>query len=105
MTKYVDFVFGPETGLLVGAGMMGTPKSMLFTLANMDQVVKHHRNDFSLQSRAECSPCYTLAYSGLFCPKEDKYGLYPVCTDSFDLKKLKQTIVAHYEEWERDHGW
>ena len=105
LSKYADFVFGPETGLLVGAGMMGTPKSMLFTLANKDQIVRYHRNDFSLQSSSECSPCYTLAYSGLFCPKESQYGLYPVCTDRIDLKNLRRTIAGHYQEWSLKHGW
>jgi hypothetical protein len=99
MMKHADYVFGPDTGLLTGAGMFGRPKTTLFTLAHKDQTVIHHRNDHSLQSQAWCSPCYTLAYSGAMCQKEHRYRSFPVCTDKFDLEALWGFIETEYTKW------
>lgn len=94
MTKYADYVFGPETGLLAGAGMWGVPKTYLCTAADKEQLTKYHRNDFSVQSRAPCSPCYRTCYYGKFCRKEMYYNLFPECTVMWDWDEL----LAIFEE-------
>lgn len=96
LTKYADYVVGGETGLLVAAGMMGTPKSCLFTISNKDQLVNYHRNDFSLQSQADCSPCHVMAYTGTICERESLYNTFPKCIMEFDLDKLQQNIEREY---------
>ena len=96
MTKYADYVLGPDSGLLCGAGMFGTPKTILFTHVAKDQLVKYHENDFSLQSKAECSPCYVLAHSGQMCPKEPIYNIFPVCTHMWDVEEIFNAINLQY---------
>jgi len=57
MTKYADLVISPETGLQVAAGMWGTPKIQLCNMSEMKQLIQHHENDYSVQSKCKCSPC------------------------------------------------
>ena len=96
MTKYADYVFGPETGLLVGAGMWGTPKTALMTGASIEQFAKYTLNDHSEQSLAPCAPCYRTCYTGALCQKEMFYGVFPRCTVAWDFDKLRQNIKDEY---------
>jgi len=96
MTKYSDFVLGGETGLLIAAGMMGTPKTCLFTISHKDQIVNYHRNDYSLVSKAECSPCHVMAYTGIICDREETYHTFPKCTVEFDLDEIQSIIEKEY---------
>ena len=97
MAKHADYVIGGETGLLVGAGHWGTPKTMLSTTSAMDQTVKYHRNDHSLQSSAECSPCYRSCYTPTHCKLDPVYNTFPICTHEWDMAKLKGIINGLYE--------
>jgi hypothetical protein len=67
LTKYVDMVVTPETGLGVAAGTYGTPKVMLLTSASLKNVVANDDNDFSLQSEVWCSPCFRAIYDTMHC--------------------------------------
>lgn len=96
MTKYADFVLGPETGMLTAAGMMGTPKTCLFTISGMDQMVKYHRNDFSVQSKSDCSPCHIMAYTGIICDREKRFNAFPKCIEEFDLDEIQGIIERQY---------
>jgi len=96
LTKYADYVVGGETGLLIAAGMMGTPKTCLFTISNKNQLVNYHRNDFSLQSKADCSPCHVMAYTGTICERETTYNAFPKCIMEFDLDELQGMIEKQY---------
>lgn len=62
MTKYADYVLGPETGVVVAAGMFGTHKTMLCNTVKVSQVCGKHKNDHSLQSNWFCSPCHKGIY-------------------------------------------
>ena len=99
MTKYADYVLGSETGLLIGAGMFGTPKTALCTISAVDQCFNYHENDFSLQSKSKCSPCHMLAYSGRLCPKEPVYNNFPICTHEWDRDEIFSLIAAQYRKW------
>lgn len=96
MTKFADFVLGPETGLLTAAGMMGTPKTCLFTISNVNQMVKYHRNDYSIQSKADCSPCHVMAYTGVICEREKRFNAFPKCIEEFDLDEIQEIIEKQY---------
>lgn len=100
--RYADYVIGPETGLLVGAGMWGTPKTMLCTTASVFQCTDGQRNDFSLQAQIECSPCHLAIY-------EERDCLHPcignpingqsmtVCNNKFSQEKIESVIQFVYE--------
>lgn len=107
MTKYANFVFGAETGILSAAGMYGVPKSTLCTCSSVDQLCKYHKNDHSLQSTLDCSPCHRTCYHGPSrekepCPKSEImiYPFMPLCTERFDLDKLFGYIKQEYDKWE-----
>lgn len=101
MTKFADYVFGPETGTLVAAGMWGTPKTMLCTTSSVLQCVKYQENDHSLQSKNWCSPCHKAIYNTEDC--DDMVHLegdivYPKCILSHDFEEIKRIIAQVYEE-------
>lgn len=68
LSRYVDMVVTPETGLGIGAGSFGTPKIMLLTAASLTNIVGNDENDYSLQSPAYCSPCFRAIYNTDNCP-------------------------------------
>lgn len=67
MTKYVDVVIGPETGIMVAAGMHGTPKIMACSASSVWQTTQYQRNDFSFQLPVACSPCHLSVFEPEDC--------------------------------------
>lgn len=100
MARYSDFVVGPETGLLVGAGMWGTPKTMLCTSSSVFQCTHKQKNDFSLQADIPCSPCMRGIYKNSDClayRKECKDRL-PPCNFQFDPERILDGIDLVYRQ-------
>lgn len=65
MTKYVDLVIGPETGILNAAGCFDTPKITMLSHSSHENLCKYWKNDFCLapdQKEVFCHPCHTLHY-------------------------------------------
>jgi len=102
MTKYADYVIGGETGVLVAAGMWGTPKTMLCTASSVYQCCKHHDNDYSLQSNAACSPCHKAIYGITDCDDIQFSGLdrvpYPKCVTGFGVEGLMGIVEKVYNK-------
>lgn len=102
MTKYADYVIGPETGVVVSAGMWGVPKTMLCTTSSTYQCTKYHKNDHSIQSPMACSPCFSAIYHIEDC--REMYGdlkkkiHYPACSKSFDIKRVVPFIDEQYKK-------
>jgi ADP-heptose:LPS heptosyltransferase len=67
MVKHADIVIGPESVLPAAAGMWGTHKVMLCTSSSIHDIAHLHKNDMSLQSSAECSPCHRAIYGLEHC--------------------------------------
>jgi len=106
MTMLADYVIGPETGLLVGAGLFGTPKSMICTSCSPYQATAHQVNDFSVQSTAPCSPCYRSAYTPKWCNyREHEFGSVPICNFMVDFNPIMEGVTfAHkVRGLRRDH--
>lgn len=101
MAKYADMVIGPETGMLVAAGMWGTPKIMLGTTSSLYQMTKYHKNDFSLQAPIYCSPCHRAIYCESDCHEmrgdREKQTLYPACSKTFSTEKILEIVGGVYE--------
>lgn len=106
LTKYADLVLGPETGLLVAAGMWGTPKIILSTTSGAGQMTKYHKNDYSMQAPIYCSPCHRAIYAESDC--HEMRGsvaakvLYPACSKSFPTELILEKVGAVYGRWKRD---
>ncbi|MCR4286877.1 MAG: class I SAM-dependent methyltransferase [Deltaproteobacteria bacterium] len=100
MTKYADYVIGPETGLVVGAGMFGTPKTMLCNTTAVKQVVGSHKNDYSLQSSWKCSPCHRGIYVKEDCDDitSQDGAEYSACVNGFKLEDICEIIGKVYNE-------
>jgi len=107
MTKYADYVIGPETGTLVAAGMWGTPKTMLCTTSSVYQCTKYQNNDNSIQASIQCSPCHRAIYFDTDCERMlgdiKKKILYPACTKTFDINQIFKFIDPIYEKF-RERG-
>jgi ADP-heptose:LPS heptosyltransferase/SAM-dependent methyltransferase len=97
LAKYVDCAVGCETGLMCGVGMWGTSKVHLLTAASKENLTKYDKNDYSLESPAECAPCHKGPYGYKGCPKDEKLGL-PICV--FHKKELiLEQMEKIYQEW------
>jgi len=99
LTKYADAVIGCESGLLVGANMWGTRTCQLMTAAS----IKCHnhpnsKNNYSLQSTAECSPCFSGHYKYENCKIDTKYNL-PICVLGFSPKDVFVVLKRMLYDW------
>lgn len=74
MTKYVDLVIGPETGILNAAGCFPTPKITMLSHSSHNNLCKYWENDFCIAPDLKevfCHPCHVLHYIhsiGTECP-------------------------------------
>jgi ADP-heptose:LPS heptosyltransferase len=65
MTKYVDLVIGPETGILNAAGCFPTPKITMLSHSSHENLCKYWLNDFCIAPDPKevfCHPCHVLHY-------------------------------------------
>lgn len=100
MAKYCDYAIGPETGTLVAAGNFGTPKTMLCTASSIYQCCAGQKNDYSLQSGVECSPCHKAIYVPEDCDNvvKDGLGLLNACVMGFDFDEIAGIVEEVYNE-------
>lgn len=65
MTRFVDLVIGPETGILNAAGCFDTPKITMLSHSSHENLCKYWKNDFCIAPPKEevfCHPCHVLHY-------------------------------------------
>lgn len=71
MAKYASLVVAPETGVLHFAGCFDTPKIGLLTHTNKECLSKYFKNDYSIEAKVDCAPCFRLINDAdLQCPIE-----------------------------------
>lgn len=71
LTKYVDLVISPDTGMLHASGCYSTPKIGLLGHTNKENITKYFINDYSLEADCACAPCFRLVYEhDIQCPVE-----------------------------------
>lgn len=69
LTAVVDLVVGPDTGVLHASGCFDTPKIGLLGHTNINNITKYFRNDYSIEAKVPCSPCFRLIYDhDIQCP-------------------------------------
>jgi ADP-heptose:LPS heptosyltransferase len=104
--KYADIAIGPETGLMVAAGMWGTPKVILGTASSIYQMTKYQENDYSIQSAWPCSPCHRSIYQFTDCEAMRIVGAdpdgeelaYPECIHHFDPDYILSVVDEVFNE-------
>jgi ADP-heptose:LPS heptosyltransferase len=71
LTQFVDLVIAPDTGVLHAAGCYKTPKIALLGHTTIENITKYFINDFSIEARCACAPCFRLIYDHhIQCPIE-----------------------------------
>jgi ADP-heptose:LPS heptosyltransferase len=69
LTKFVDLVVSPDTGVLHASGCWETPKIGLLGHTTRVNITKHFKSDYSLESDSPCAPCFYLIYDhSIQCP-------------------------------------
>ena len=69
LTKYVNLVIAPDTGVLHASGCYETPKIGILGHTNITNITKHFINDFSIEAECACAPCFHLIYDhDVQCP-------------------------------------
>lgn len=104
MTKYADMVIGVETGLQAAAGLWGTPKIQFCTMSSVEQLCRHHDNDYSIQADCECSPCHKMINSVYDCDNAviTDYKIHPLCITQLDEGRIFSVINHVFRR--RDNG-
>lgn len=99
-SKYVDLVIAPDTGLLHGSGCFDTPKIGLLTNTTIENITKHFKNDYSLESKGvACSPCFHLVYKSDAQAQLDSDDMTPLCISmgmgaNRLIKRIKEVLDA-----------
>lgn len=69
--KYASLVITPETGVGHFVGCFDTPKIVFLTHTNKECFTKYFTNDYSLEAKVDCAPCFRMIYDAdLQCPVE-----------------------------------
>lgn len=93
LTKYVDLVIAPDTGLLHASGCFDTPKIGLLGHTTKENITKHFINDYSIEAGCECSPCFRLIYDfEAQCPLDVETGA-AWCMANITSKRLYNRIM------------
>lgn len=67
----VDLVIAPDTGLIHASGAYDVPKICLLGSTTKENITKHFKNDYSLESTTSCSPCFRILYNATHqCPTD-----------------------------------
>lgn len=104
LTKVVDLVISPDTGVLHASGCYKTPKIGLLGHTTIENITKHFLNDYSVESNsvlAECSPCFRLIYNmKQQCPVDPvtgaAYCMAKGIVPEEVFKKVKKVYDKHY---------
>lgn len=98
LCKYMDLIISPETGILHASGMYDTPKIGMFTHTTPETITKYFKNDYSMQAKVSCSPCFQIKYeANIQCPI-DPVTSAPWCVAfGFDADRVIEKIEEVYE--------
>jgi ADP-heptose:LPS heptosyltransferase len=77
--KYASLVISPETGVLHFAGCFDTPKIGFLTHTTKECLSKYFKNDYSLEAKVDCAPCFRIIYDSDVCCPIEKTTRAPWC--------------------------
>lgn len=98
--KVADLVIGGETGMLNAAGCFDVPKLCFLTHSSWTNLAKYWRNDYSVQSSAECSPCHRMIYNRDQCQVDPVYGCC-TCMAEFPVEEILFRMKTVFNLWNR----
>lgn len=92
LTKYVNLVISPDTGVLHASGCFPTPKIGLLGHTTKNNITKYFQNDYSIESPAECAPCFRLVYDWeVQCPR-DRLTRAAWCMNSIKPESIYEQV-------------
>ena len=98
MTKYVNLVIGPETGVMNAAGCYDTPKIILLSHSSEENLTKYWKNVTALHpENCRCHPCHKLIYVDT-CPK-GKIAGRPKCMENIKPEIVYKAFEKYFKEW------
>ena len=98
MTKYVNLVIGPETGVMNAAGCYDTPKIILLSHSSEENLTKYWKNVTALHpENCRCHPCHKLIYVDT-CPK-GKIAGRPRCMENIKPETVYKAFEHYFKEW------
>jgi len=98
MTKYVNMVIGPETGIMNAAGCFDTPKVLLLSHSTEENISKYWKNCVSLHAPEEikCWPCHRLIHNVEDCPQTNILKR-PACITNIKPTKIIEAVGRFYD--------
>ena len=104
LTKHADLVIGPDTGVINAAGSFGVPTICLLGQTSINNISKNWKNNYSVQSPSECSPCYRIIYDRDHCPL-GKHSSNCVCMEELKPHLVIRQIKKVYDTWKYMKGF
>ena len=99
LTRYADLVVSPDTGILHASGMFETPKIGLLGHTTVTNITKYFKNDYSIEAKCACSPCFRLIYdTSIQCPVEPVTGAAWCMAEGIDPKEVYDRIEQVYQK-------
>lgn len=96
--KNAAMVIAPETGVLHISGCFDTPKLGLITHTTKECLTKYFVNDYSIEAKVSCAPCFRLIYDAkVQCPI-DPISKLPWCAGiGFNPDEIADKIIEVLE--------
>lgn len=102
MTKYADLVIGGQTGVMAMAGCFDTPKICFLTHSGRENLCRYWKGDYSIQSKAPCSPCHKKIDSRDECPQNEQFRVN-VCAAEFEPEDIIIRMQEVYRTWHKEN--
>lgn len=100
LTKYVDCVIAPDTGLLHASGCYSTPKIGILGHTTKENITKHFVNDYSIEAEVFCAPCMRLIYDYTAqCPIDPATGAAMCMGSGVHPQLVIDRILEVYRNW------
>lgn len=103
MVKYADLVIGGQTGVIAMAGCFKTPKLCFLTHSGAENLTKYWLGDFSIQSKADCSPCHKKIDSRDECPRNEQFKVN-LCASEFEPEDIIYRMEEVYRKWDKENS-
>lgn len=100
MTKYVNLVVSPDTGILHASGCYKTPKIGLLGHTTIENITKHFENDYSIEAECHCAPCFRIIGDiHKHCPIDPQTGATFCMGIGINPLEVLDSINIVYNKW------
>ncbi len=100
LTKFVNLVISPDTGVLHASGCFSTPKIGLLGHSTIKNITEYFENDYSIEAKCECAPCFRLIYDhNIQCPVDPVSHACWCMAHGIDPKEVYEKFQEVYKKW------